>query len=156
MRGLWAQREWGAVKQTAAPPKQLSVLQLLRTRQGPGARAVWEGPAMPTASMYGGSAFRESGPSNEWRSRNKNQCRPGESGMCVDVKPGRVVGGDGLGEGKGSDSDQRQVRAAAGGFECGSEPPGSGEGDPVNDFFFFFFKVREKEILVPWGEGSFT
>lgn len=105
MRGLWAQREWGAVKQTAAPPKQLSVLQLLRTRQGPGARAVWEGAAMPTASIYGGSAFRESGPSNEWRSRNKNQCRPGVSGMCVDVKPGRVVGGDGLGEGKGSDSD---------------------------------------------------
>lgn len=144
MRGLWAQREWGAVKQTAAPPKQLSVLQLLRTRQGPAARAVWEGPAMPTASMYGGSAFRESGPSNERRSRNKNQCRPGVSGMCVDVKPGRVVGGDGWGRGRAATLTQRQVRAAAGGFECGSEPPGSGEGDPVNDFFFFFLKSEKK------------
>lgn len=60
------------------------------------------------------------------------------------------------GRGRAATLTQRQVRAAAGGFECGSEPPGSGEGDPVNDFFFFFFKVREKEILVPWGEGSFT
>lgn len=60
--------------------------------------------------------------------------------MCVDVKPGRVVGGDGLGEGKGSDSDAN----AGARFECGSEPPGSGEGDPVNDFFFFFLKSEKK------------